>query len=84
MIDYYLGSPSMATIIYTYLYNIYLIFIECAGYFAIVGLQKLTIRSDSSSESSLHSPMPNGDINGPISPTPQLKTPTFNVCTMYK
>lgn len=42
------------------------------------GLQKLTIRSDSSSESSLHSPMPNGDINGPISPTPQLKTPTFN------
>lgn len=73
----------MATIIFRYLSNIYLIFIEC-GYFAIVGLQKLTIKSDSSSESSLHSPMPNGDINGPISPTPQLKTPTFNVRTMYQ
>ncbi|XP_048734927.2 uncharacterized protein LOC125650577 [Ostrea edulis] len=42
------------------------------------GLQKLTIRADSTSDTSLHSPLPNGDVNGPLSPTPQLKTPTFS------
>ncbi|XP_061172833.1 uncharacterized protein LOC133182124 [Saccostrea echinata] len=41
------------------------------------GLQKLTIRADSASDTSLQSPVPNGDVNGPLSPTPQLKTPTF-------
>jgi hypothetical protein len=43
------------------------------------GLQKLTLRTDSNSDASLHSPLPNGDVNGPLSPTPQLKTPTFSV-----
>ena len=39
----------------------------------------MTIKADSTSESSVHSPLQNGDINGPLSPTPQLKTPTFSV-----